>query len=429
MRILIVGSGGREHALAWKIAQSPLVKKIYCAPGNAGIAGVAECVPLRSSDIEGLLKFAEENQIDLTVVGPEDPLILGIVDRFESKGLRIFGPSADPARIEGSKAFSKHLMQTANIPTADYRVCESAISANAYLHEYYALHGADFPVVIKADGLAAGKGVIVAQNSEEARNAIHRMMSERVFGDAGAQVVIEECLFGEEASIMAITDGVTVLPLLPSQDHKRIGEGDTGANTGGMGAYTPVPACPPSIVQLALTQILEPAVAAIGELGLPYQGVLYAGIMITESGLKTIEFNCRLGDPETQVVLPMLQSDLVPLLIAVTDCTLDKQQPKWRSGAATTVVAASKGYPAHYETGKVITGLDSAALQENCVVFHAGTRFEGDEVVTDGGRVLSVTGLGASIMDAVANAYVGMSHLNFEGMTYRKDIAYRALRG
>ena len=427
MQILIVGGGGREHALAWKIAQSPLVQKIFCAPGNAGIAQIADCVSISVTDLEALAHFVEANQIDLTVVGPELPLIAGIVDFFEGRGLRIFGPSADPARIEGSKAFAKHLMKTANIPTAAYRVCTSVEEAHAYLTEYAAEHGNEFPVVIKADGLAAGKGVTVAQNSAEARAAVDAMMRERLFGDAGAQVVIEECLFGEEVSIMAITDGVTVVPLLPAQDHKRIGEGDTGANTGGMGAYTPVPVAPTAVVQAAMEQILEPAVAAIGELGLPYRGILYAGIIITQNGLKTIEFNCRFGDPETQVILPMLESDIVPLLLAVTDCTLDQQTLRWRTGAATTVVAASQGYPEAYEKGKLISGLETVGSLENCLVFHSGTRFDDDTVVTDGGRVLAVTGLGANIMDAVTNAYIGLSHLKFEGMIYRRDIGYRAL--
>ncbi len=427
MRILVVGGGGREHALVWKLAQSPLAQKIYCAPGNAGIAALADCVPISVTDLDGLADFAEASRIDLTVVGPEIPLIAGIVDRFESRGLRIFGPSADPARIEGSKSFAKQLMTTANIPTAAYRVCDSAEAAHDYLDTYYAEHGGDFPVVIKANGLAAGKGVTVAQHSGEARAAIDQMMRERVFGEAGEQVVIEECLFGEEASIMAITDGSTVIPLLPAQDHKRIGEGDTGANTGGMGAYTPVPAAPPDLVQRAMEQILEPAVKAIGELGLPYRGILYAGVMMTSSGLKTIEFNCRLGDPETQAVLPMLESDLLPLLISVTDCSLEGQTPKWRSGAAAAVVAAAQGYPAAYESGRVITGLTETSQIENCLVFHSGTRFEQGQTVTAGGRVLSVTGRGVSIIDAVANAYVGLSHLNFEGITYRRDIGHRAL--
>ena len=430
MRILVIGGGGREHALVWKIAQSPLVERVYCAPGNAGIAALAECVPLSPLDLDALAEFAEASRIDLTVVGPEAPLIAGIVDRFEGRGLRIFGPSADPARLEGSKIFAKQLMRTAGIPTAAFQVCDAFEAGHQYVQQHYAAHGPDAKLVLKADGLAAGKGVIIADSESEAETALHRMMQERIFGAAGERVVIEECLVGEEASIMAITDGTTIVPLLPSQDHKRIGEGDTGPNTGGMGAYTPVPAASPEIVAEAMERVLRPAVEAIGELGLPYRGVLYAGVMMTAQGIKTIEFNCRFGDPETQVVLPMLESDIVPILMSVTDCSLDQQAGlKWRAGASAAVMAASGGYPGPYATGKAITGLNEAQ-NEGCLVFHSGTRRdEGGQIVTDGGRVLSVTGLGDTLMDAVAQAYVGLSRIAFDGMTYRRDIAARALRG
>ena len=428
MRILVVGSGGREHALTWKIAQSPLVERVYCAPGNAGMAQIAEIIPIGANDLDALAEFAEANRIDLTVVGPEAPLIAGIVDRFEARGLRIFGPNADPAQIEGSKVFAKKLMQTANIPTADFWICDSLAVAKARVHDYYAALGPDAKIVIKADGLAAGKGVVVAGSESEAETTLHQMMAERVFGDAGAVVVLEECLVGEEASIMAITDGATIVPLLAAQDHKRIGEGDTGPNTGGMGAYTPIPAAPPEIVAEVVAKILEPAIAAIAELGIPYRGVLYAGVMVTAQGVKTIEFNCRLGDPETQVTLPMLKSDLVPLLMSVTDCALDQQSLKWRSGSAVCVVAASGGYPGPYETGKPISGIPQAEA-DGRLVFQSGTkRGAAGEILTDGGRVLSVTGLGATIMDATAQAYVGMSHIEFDGMRFRRDIAHRALR-
>ena len=427
MRILVVGGGGREHALVWKIAQSPLVERVYCAPGNAGIAERAEIVPIAINNLDALADFAETNRIDLTVVGPEAPLIAGIVDRFEGRGLRIFGPSADPARIEGSKVFAKKLMQTAKIPTADFWICDSLAVAQARVRDYYAAQGPNAKIVIKADGLAAGKGVVVAVSEAEAETALQQMMADRIFGDAGAVVVIEECLVGEEASIMAITDGVTIKPLLPAQDHKRIGEGDTGPNTGGMGAYTPVPAAPFEIVEEVTAKILEPAIAAIGELGIPYRGILYAGVMMTAQGIKAIEFNCRLGDPETQAVLPMLESDIVPLLMSVTDCSLDQQTLKWRPGASVCVVAASGGYPGAYETGKPISGI-SQAEADGCLVFQSGTkRGASGELLTDGGRVLSVTGRGATIMDATAQAYVGMSQIEFEGMRFRRDIAHRAL--
>ena len=430
MRILVVGGGGREHALVWKIAQSPLVERVYCAPGNAGIAALAECIALSPLDLDALADFAETSRVDLTVVGPEAPLIAGIVDRFEGRGLRIFGPSADPARLEGSKVFAKQLMQTAGIPTAAFQVCDTFEAGHAYVQQHYAAHGPDAKLVLKADGLAAGKGVIIADSAAEAEDALRQMMQERIFGAAGERVVLEECLVGEEASIMAITDGTTIVPLLPSQDHKRIGEGDTGPNTGGMGAYTPVPAAPPEIIAEAMERVLRPAVETIGELGLPYRGILYAGVMMTAQGIKTIEFNCRFGDPETQVVLPMLESDLVPILMSVTDCSLDQQAHlKWRMGASVAVVAASGGYPGPYTTGKAITGLNEAQ-NEGCLVFHSGTkRDENGQILTDGGRVLSVTGLGDTLMDAVAQAYVGLSRITFDAMTYRRDIAARALRG
>jgi phosphoribosylamine--glycine ligase len=375
-----------------------------------------------------LADFAEMNGVGLTVVGPEAPLIAGIVDTFEARGLPIFGPSTDPARLEGSKTFAKELMQSAGIPTAAFWTCRSLAEAQAILRAYYAQNAPDVGIVIKADGIAAGKGVIVANNQAEAEAGLIRIMGERVFGQAGDVVVIEERLYGEEASIMAITDGETIVPLVPSQDHKRIGEGDTGPNTGGMGAYAPVPTIPADTASIAMERILRPAVRAVRELGIPYKGVLYAGIIITAEGPKCIEFNCRLGDPETQAVLPLLASDLVPLLLGVTDCTLEKQEVRWRGGASATVVAASGGYPDAYETGKVITGLETFGAQEDCLVFHAGTRLADGQTVTDGGRVLSVTGLAEDLGTAVTRAYEGMARLNFDGITYRRDIAARALQ-
>jgi phosphoribosylamine--glycine ligase len=428
MRVLVIGGGGREHALVWKIAQSPLVEKIYCAPGNAGSARWAECVPLKPTNLYGLADFAEQQRIDLTVVGPEAPLIAGIVDRFEARGLPIFGPSTDPARIEGSKVFAKKLMEISGIPTAEFWVCDSLTVAQARVRDYYAVRGPAAKIVIKADGLAAGKGVLIAEDEAQAMAALDHIMGERIFGASGDRVVIEEYLQGQEASIMVITDGEAIVPLIPSQDHKRIFEGDSGPNTGGMGAYCPVPVIPPDTAQQAVEIILRPAIAAIRELGIPYRGVLYAGIMVTEHGLKTIEFNCRLGDPETETVLPMLESDLVPLLLGVTDCTLEQAEVRWRQGASVCVVAASGGYPGDYETGKVITGLDQATQSADCQVFHAGTRLENDQVLTDGGRVLAVTGLGADLPTAAANAYTGLNAIHFDGIYYRRDIAARALK-
>src|SRR5579871_915619 len=405
MEILVIGGGGREHALVWKIARSPLVEKVYCAPGNAGIAQIAECIPIKSSDIDALVDFALQRRIGLTVVGPEAPLIAGIVDAFEARGLPIFGPSADPARIEGSKVFAKQLMRHAGIPTAAFWPCESLPVAKECIRAYYAQRAPDTRVVIKADGLAAGKGVLIAGDEAEANAALDRLMGERVFGAAGDSVVIEEYLVGEEASIMAITDGDAVVPLMPSQDHKRVYDGDQGPNTGGMGAYAPVPILPPDTVSVVVEKVLRPAIAAIRDFGIPYRGVLYAGIMVTADGPKCIEFNCRLGDPETQVVLPLLESDLVPLLQAVVDGALEQAEVKWRSDSAVCVVAASEGYPEAFDPGKdtsnligrPIQGLEEAAHTEGCYVFHSGTRQAEGQIVSEGGRVLTVTGLGSDL--------------------------------
>lgn len=427
MRILVVGNGGREHALVWKIARSPLVKKIFCAPGNGGISQLAECIDIKMSDIEGLAAFAATNKIDLTVVGPEAPLIDGIVDVFESRGLPIFGPSKDPARIEGSKAFAKEIMRSAGIPTASFWICNSLQDARSSVRDYFATHDPGVRIVIKADGIAAGKGVTVAGDETEALATLDRIMGDRIFGASGDSVVIEECLIGEEASIMAITDGSAIIPLIPSQDHKRAFDGDRGPNTGGMGAYSPVPIIPEDTAAIVVERILKPAIDAIRNLGIPYRGVLYAGIIITSEGPKCIEFNCRLGDPETQTVLPLLEDDLVPILMAVTECTLSNVELKWREGSSVNVVAASGGYPGSYEIDKIITGLEKIESQEDCFVFHAGTRKEGGQYLTSGGRVLSVTGLGSDLTSAAASAYGGLSHINFDSMHYRRDIALRSL--
>ena len=429
MRVLVVGGGAREHTLVWKIAQSELVRKIYCAPGNAGIARHAECVSIAVTDIQALAAFATENRIDLTIIGPEAPLVAGVVDVFEAMGLPIFGPSKDPAKLEGSKAFSKEIMRSSGIPTAEYWTCHSKEEAIKVLNDYYAHRDSKSDkVVVKADGIAAGKGVVVANSRREAEEAVEMMMGARVFGASGDCIVIEECLVGEEASIMAISDGVTVLPLLASQDHKRIFEGDLGPNTGGMGAYTPVPVIPDNIVELTIERIIKPAIDAIRELGIPYRGVIYAGVIVTAEGPRCIEFNCRLGDPETSVVIPMMESDLVPLLLAAIDCTLDKQTIVWKKGAAACVVSASKGYPGDYETGYEITGLQEASAIEGRLVFHAGTTLKEGKIVTSGGRVLCVTGYGEDLISALTKAYDSLSHISFEGMYFRKDIASRVLK-
>ena len=436
MRVLVIGGGGREHALVWKIAQSPLVSKVYCAPGNAGIAEISECVNIKSDDLNAIVEFAADSKIDLTVVGPETPLVAGLVDRFEAAGMPIFGPSSDPARIEGSKVFSKTLMQNAGIPTSSFWACSTPHEARECVRSYYSTVPSNTKVVVKADGLAAGKGVVVAANESEAYRAIDRIMHERVFGDSGNQVVIEECLVGDEASIMAITDGSAIVPLLPAQDHKRALDGDLGPNTGGMGSYCPVPAVPQEIVQFTIERIIRPAVMAIRDLGIPYRGAIYAGIMLTSDGPKCIEFNCRLGDPETQAILPMLESDLVPLLIGVIDGSLDASAVTWRSGASVCVVAASEGYPDAFDPGRdvqsilgrPISGLDAAPAVENCLVFHSGTTRRDGEIVTSGARVLSVTGLGGDLLTATGRAYAGMDKIRFTGMHYRRDIAARALR-
>jgi phosphoribosylamine--glycine ligase len=429
LRILVIGGGGREHALIWKLAQSPHADRIYCAPGNAGIARLAECINLKPTDLEGLANFAADQKIGLTVVGPEAPLIAGIVDRFEARGLPIFGPATDPARIEGSKSFSKDLMVKYGIPTADYWRCDNPEDAHGHISSYYAIHNhPGTRLVVKVDGIAAGKGVVVAGSEEEAHRAVEDMMVRRIYGAAGDRLIIEECLEGEEVSIMAFTDGETVLPMPPSQDHKRIFDNDAGPNTGGMGAYSPVPVVPASTVQEAVDTILKPAVDAIRDLGIPYKGVLYAGIMVTSDGLKTLEFNCRFGDPETQAIIPLLETDLVEVMDASVNWSLENLDVKWKPEASACIVASSGGYPGEYTTGKLIEGIDRASQAEGCMVFQAGTRLENGQVFTDGGRVLSVTGVGETLSEAVSRAYAGMSHIQFEGMHYRHDIARRALK-
>jgi phosphoribosylamine--glycine ligase len=427
LKVLVIGGGGREHALVWKLAQSQQVSRIFCAPGNAGIASLAECVPLAITDSEGLLAFAVENGIDLTVVGPEVPLIAGIVDLFEQRGLRIFGPAREPAQLEGSKAYAKGLMLRYGIPTAHFAVFTSQEAASYYLKSHFEAHP-EAPLVVKADGEAAGKGVFICRTDEDAQSALHQIMEERVFGASGDAVIVEEFLEGEEASLMAFTDGTTIVPMLAVQDHKRALDNDEGPNTGGMGCYAPVPAVTPALYQQAVDQILRPAVDAIRESGIPYKGVIYAGIMIGKDGsLKTLEFNCRFGDPETQVVLPLLETDLVDILLGVTDAHLDEVEVRWKPQSGVCVVLASGGYPNAYPTGLPIDGLEQVAHLSDVVAFHAGTKFDDEgRVVTNGGRVLGVTALGDDFTQARARAYAAVKNISFDHMHYRTDIGHRA---
>ena len=416
MKILVIGGGGREHALIWKLAQSRHVTKLFCAPGNPGIAELAECVPLDVTDIAQLAAFAVKQKIDLTVVGPEGPLCAGIADAFQAQQLRVFGPSKLAAQLEGSKVFSKQFLLNHNVPTAAAGIFDNPADARAYVRQ----HGA--PIVVKADGLAAGKGVIVAQSIAEAEQAIVDIMEKRAFGDAGRQVVIEECLTGEEVSVMALVSGGAVKILAPAQDHKRVGDNDAGPNTGGMGAYSPVG------LPVDATEIFARTLAGLKADGIDYRGVLYAGLMLTPAGPKVLEFNCRFGDPETQAVVPRMDFDLVEACLATADGTLDKFEMQWKPGAAVCVVMTAGGYPGNYERGHVITGLPAAGKLANVTVFHAGTQFQNGQIVTAGGRVLGVTGVGGDIVDATRRAYDGVKWIQFAGAHYRHDIAARALQ-
>ena len=420
MQILVIGSGGREHALCWKLSQSKQVSKIFCAPGNADTSTVAENVPIPYEDISALLEFALKNKIDLTIVGPEAPLVEGVVDAFEEKGMRIFGPSANAAMLEGSKAFAKALMVAAKVPTARYEVIANIDEAQSIVDEFP--RGA----AVKADGLAAGKGVIICHSQSEIMGAVNKLMQESIFGDAGKRIVIEELLDGEEASILAFCDGKTAKLMVSSQDHKRIFDGDKGENTGGMGAYAPAPVVK-GLEEKIHGAVFVPVLNEMQKRGTPYKGVLYAGLMIKGKEFKVIEFNARFGDPETQPTLSLLETDLVDIVNSCIDGKLGKTEIKWKNGAACCVVIASKGYPEKYEKGHAISGLDAAAKLKDVVVFHAGTRPEGGKALTNGGRVLGVTGTGASIKDAIANAYTGVSKIKFDGMQFRKDIGKRAL--
>ncbi|MCX5706710.1 MAG: phosphoribosylamine--glycine ligase, partial [Candidatus Omnitrophica bacterium] len=426
MRILVIGAGGREHALVWKLAQSKLADKIFCAPGNAGIAQIAECIDIKVEDIFGLLDFARKEKIDLTVVGPEVPLSLGIVDEFLKYDLKIFGPNKAAAQMEGSKVFSKELMARYKVPTADFKVFDNPEEAKKYIEKIGA------PCVVKADGLAAGKGVVVAKTIDEAKQAVTSMMQEKIFGNAGNKVIVEECLVGEEASILVITDSKEVIALASAQDHKRVFDNDQGPNTGGMGAYSPAPVVTAELFKEILNKVIYRTIDGLSKEGIDYRGVLYAGIMITKDGPKTLEFNVRFGDPETEVILPRLKSDLVEVMLATSEGKLSRiKSLEWDTRACVCVVCASGGYPGNYEKNKEIFGLDEASKMKDMVVFHAGTksRIINDvgqrqeiEYLTYGGRVLGVTGLGSSIKEAIDKTYQAVEKINFQGMHYRRDI-------
>ena len=423
MKVLVIGNGGREHALAWKAAQSPLVTKVFVAPGNAGTALEAnlENINIKATDIAGLLNFAQEQQIDLTIVGPEAPLVIGIVDSFQKAGLKIFGPSKAAAQLEGSKAFTKDFLARHNIPTAEYQNFTEIEPAIAYIRKKGA------PIVIKADGLAAGKGVIVAMTLKEAEDAVHDMLAGNAFGDAGHRVVIEEFLDGEEASFIVMVDGEHVEPMATSQDHKRVGDGDTGLNTGGMGAYSPAPVVTDDVFTKVMEQIIYPTVNGMAQEGNVYVGFLYAGLMIDKQGNpKVIEFNCRFGDPETQPIMMRMQSDLVELCLAAVEGKLNTIKSKWDPRPALGVVLAAGGYPGDYNTKDVILGLSSETNQ-NCKIFHAGTSLENGQVYTNGGRVLCVTALGNTVSDAQQYAYGQLKNIYWHGCYYRHDIGYRAI--
>ncbi|MBE9504345.1 MAG: phosphoribosylamine--glycine ligase [Proteobacteria bacterium] len=421
MKVLVIGSGGREHALIWKIQQSPKVSHTYCAPGNAGIAEIAETVNLSASDIEGLARFASKNEVDLTIVGPEVPLTMGIVDLFEKSGLKIFGPSKKAAEMEGSKSFSKEIMKKYGIPTAAYESFTSKEEALTYIDRVGA------PIVIKADGLAAGKGVVVAMTVEEAKAAVHSIMGEKVFGSAGNSVVIEEFMEGEEASILAFSDGKNVAMLPSAQDHKPIFDDDYGPNTGGMGAYSPAPVITKEMEKEILETIIIPTIKGMASEGRAYKGILYTGLMITDKRPKVVEFNARFGDPECQPLMMRMESDIIPVMEASTDGTLDKVDIKWKEGASVCVVMASKGYPGSYKKGQVISGLDTLKKEENVFVFHAGTKESGEDVVTNGGRVLGVTATGENVKNAITRAYGAVHKINWDGAYFRKDIGKKAL--
>ena len=423
MKVLVVGSGGREHAIVWKISQSPQLEKLYCAPGNAGTAEFSNNVPIAAHDIDGLLDFATTKQIDLTVVGPEAPLVDGIVDRFQQRGLTAAGPSSAAAHLEGSKAFAKDFMKRHDIPTANYQIFDHMKTAEAALKDDLF----QFPVVLKADGLAAGKGVFVCSDFGESLKALNIIMGERKFGASGDHLVIEEFLQGEEVSFMVFSDGVNVLPMVPSQDHKALYEGDQGPNTGGMGAYSTDAILSHELRQQILDEIVYPTIRGMADEGRIYSGILYAGLMITDGGPKVLEFNVRFGDPETQVVLPRMESDLLTILNAMAHGNLQEADVNWSASAAVCVVISAQGYPGSYEKGQEISGLDMAGEDKNTMTFHAGTELKGEKIVTSGGRVLGVTSLAPTLSAAIIHAYEAVNKIHFQGMYCRRDIASRGL--
>jgi phosphoribosylamine--glycine ligase len=422
MKVLVVGGGGREHALVWKLSQSPAVEKIFCAPGNAGIAEIAECLDIKADDIDALLDFARYEWIDLTVIGPEVPLVAGIVDAFVREDRRVFGPGSSGARLEGSKVFAKDFMRKYGIPTAEYKTFTS------YLHaeEYVRLKGA--PLVIKADGLAAGKGVIVTRSVDETVSALKLIMKEKAFGHAGDKVIVEQCLSGEEASFMVLTDGKTVLPLASSQDHKTVFDNDTGPNTGGMGAYSPAPVISKRLEKRIMQTVIYPLIKGFKKEMIHYRGIIYAGLMICEGKPYVLEFNCRFGDPEAQPVLMRLESDLFDVLKEAAEGRLRDVKLQWKTDTSVCVVLSSKGYPGPYEKGKKIEGLDMFKGRDDLVVFHSGTDIKEGKFMTSGGRVLGVTALGEDIKAAKDNAYNAIKKIGFEGMHYRKDIGDKAIK-
>ncbi|KAF0134745.1 MAG: phosphoribosylamine--glycine ligase [Candidatus Saganbacteria bacterium] len=421
MKILVIGSGGREHTLVWKLAQSPKASKIYCAPGNAGIAQIAENINICADNIPALRDFALKNKIDITVVGPEVPLTLGIVDEFEAQGLKIFGPSKKGALIEGSKIFAKNLMKKYNIPTADFATFTDYEKAIQYIKKIGA------PVVIKADGLAAGKGVIICKNETEANDAIKRILKDREFGNAGNEIVIEECLVGEEASLLCFTDGKTIISMASAQDHKRINDFDEGPNTGGMGAYSPAPILTADLLKIVEKEILQPTIKGMEAEGHYYKGILYVGLMITKNGPKVLEYNARFGDPETQCIIPRLKTDLLEIILKTIDCKLNNMALEWDNRPAVCVVLSAGGYPGSYKKGEEIEGLDNARELDDVIIFHAGTAEKDGKIITSGGRVLGVVGLGETIRHAIDRSYMAVKLINFKDMHYRKDIGEKAL--
>lgn len=419
MKVLVVGSGGREHAICWKLLQSPKVDKIYCAPGNAGIGEIAELVPIGAMEFGKLAEFAKANDIGLTVVGMDDPLVGGIVDKFEEEGLRVFGPRANAAIIEGSKAFSKELMKKYNIPTAAYETFDNYEAALEYVKK------GDFPVVLKADGLALGKGVLICNNLEEAEAGLNTIMVDKKFGDSGNKVVIEEFLTGQEMSVLSFCDGKTIVPMVSAQDHKRALDGDKGLNTGGMGTFSPSRYYTPELAEECMETIYKPTVEALNREGRTFKGIIFFGLMLTPKGMRVIEYNARFGDPETQVVLPRLKTDLLEIFEACVDGTLDKINVEWEDNGTACVVLASGGYPESYQKGYEITGLEDAKKAHNILVFHAGTALKDGKFVTNGGRVLGITGIGKDLDEAIKIAYEGVKLVDFKDKHYRKDIGVK----